>query len=200
MNGASGHGDHLRPNFPEGKVYSGYKNAIRSIEYIDGIKVVRVWSYIAANEGFCRTLDYCSYVPTAFLFSLLEEQPDIVISSSPQLFTAIAGVACSTVRGVPHVFELRDLWPASILATSAMKPGRLYKMLEWMELLLYRRSRRILSFTKSFVAELTRRNVPEEKIDVVINGASLISSSPQPNRDARSSKSLACKDDSSLVT
>jgi len=51
-------------------------------------------------------------------------------------------------------------------------------------LYLYRQSRRIVSFTKSFVPELTRRGVPAEKIDVVINGASLDLFAPQSRRDA----------------
>src|SRR5688572_14607562 len=73
------------PNFPEGKVFAGYKNRLRQVEYIDGIRVVRVWSYVTANEGFLRrTLDYLSYVPTSLFFSLFEERPDVVISSSPQ--------------------------------------------------------------------------------------------------------------------
>ena len=49
------------PNFPQGKVYSGYKNRFKKTEWIDGIKVIRVWTYITANEGFVRrTLDYIS--------------------------------------------------------------------------------------------------------------------------------------------
>ena len=56
------------PNFPYGKVYSGYKNKLWQVEYIEGIKVIRVWSFIAANEGFLkRILDYLSYMITSFL-------------------------------------------------------------------------------------------------------------------------------------
>ena len=39
------------PNFPEGKLYAGYKNRWRHVELIDGIRVVRVKTYITANEG-----------------------------------------------------------------------------------------------------------------------------------------------------
>src|SRR5690554_7520691 len=44
------------PNFPKGKVYDGYKNKLYQTEMIDGIKVIRVWSYIAANEGFVKRI------------------------------------------------------------------------------------------------------------------------------------------------
>ena len=51
------------PNFPLGKVYNGYKNKFYQKEWMEGIKVIRVWSYIAANEGFFkRTLDFISFV------------------------------------------------------------------------------------------------------------------------------------------
>jgi len=50
------------PNFPKGKVFDGYKNKWKQIEYIQGIKVIRVWSYISANEGFIkRIFDYISF-------------------------------------------------------------------------------------------------------------------------------------------
>jgi hypothetical protein len=49
------------PNFLQGKVYSGYWNQLCQKEIVDNIRVIRVWSYIAANEGFAkRNLDYGS--------------------------------------------------------------------------------------------------------------------------------------------
>ena len=41
------------PNFPKGKVFGGYRNRLWQQEQMDGIRVIRVWSYITANEGFC---------------------------------------------------------------------------------------------------------------------------------------------------
>jgi len=56
------------PNFPQGKVYKGYKNRLYQTDMIDGIKVIRVWSYITANEGFVkRVLDVCKF----FIYGIL---------------------------------------------------------------------------------------------------------------------------------
>ena len=61
------------PNFPQGKVYSGYRNRLRQCETMDGIRVIRVWTFITANEGFLkRTLDYASFLPAAFVAALLD--------------------------------------------------------------------------------------------------------------------------------
>ncbi len=172
------------PNFPEGRVYPGFKNRWRSVETLDGIRVVRVKTFISANEGFVlRTLDFLSYFPSALFFSFFEAKPDVVIASSPQLFVAVAGIVYGMLRRVPRVFELRDLWPASILATTGMQPGFAYRMLERLELFLYRHSTRIASLTESFVGELTARGVPRDKIDVVINGANLDLFQPQASKD-----------------
>ena len=78
------------PNFPKGRVYEGYKNKLYQTEWMEGIKVVRVWSYIAANKGFLkRTLDYISYSVTSFLAGLFQKT-DIIIATSPQFFTALS--------------------------------------------------------------------------------------------------------------
>ena len=58
-------------------------------------------------------------------------------ATSPQFFTAVAGWAASAIRGVPFVFELGDLWPASIAAVGAMKRSLALKLVEKLELFLY---------------------------------------------------------------
>lgn len=173
------------PNFPEGRVFPGYRNAWRVRETLQGIRVVRVKTYMARNEGsFRRTLDYVSYMMSSFLFAFAEERPEIVVSTSPHLFVAIGGVLHARLRGVPHVFELRDLWPATIAANTGVGQGRAYRLLEHIELWLYRRSARIMAFTEAYRRDLIRRHIPAEKIDVVINGANLSMFKPAEQRDA----------------
>jgi glycosyltransferase involved in cell wall biosynthesis len=162
------------PNTPRGRVYEGYSNDWRFVEELDGVRVVRVKTYIAPNEGtFRRVLDYLSYMVSSFVNAMLEARPDVVISTSPHLFVPVAGMAAAGVFRVPHVFEVRDLWPASIAAATRLGRGRIYRMLERLELFLYRRSRRVIAFTPAYVEDLVRRGVPEDKIDVVLVGANL---------------------------
>ena len=42
------------PNFPKGKVFGGYKNKLYQQEIVEGIKVIRVWTYISENKGFAN--------------------------------------------------------------------------------------------------------------------------------------------------
>ena len=59
------------PNFPEGRLFPGYRNSWRRVEVLDGIRVVRVKTFITANEGVLkRTLDYLSFMLMATVMSL----------------------------------------------------------------------------------------------------------------------------------
>src|SRR5262245_6871742 len=83
------------PNFPQGRVYPGYRNSWRTVETMDGIRVVRVWTFIAPNRGFLkRIVDYVSFAVTAFIAGLAEKS-DIIVATSPQFFTTFAGLGLS---------------------------------------------------------------------------------------------------------
>jgi len=159
------------PNFPKGQIFSNYRNRFWQTEAIDGIRVVRVWSYITANEGFLRrTLDYMSFMLSGFLASLFVRKVDIVIGTSPQFFTVCATYVASQFKRVPWVFELRDLWPESIRTLGALENSQLLDLLERLELFLYRKANQIVSVTESFKCNLVGRGIDANKISVVTNG------------------------------
>ena len=83
------------PNFPNGKIFDGYKNSWFTHEIVDGIQVIRVKTYIAANVGFVkRTLDFMSFMFMSALVGFFVKRPAVVVATSPQFFTAIAMVGC----------------------------------------------------------------------------------------------------------
>ena len=169
------------PNFPEGKLFPGYRNAWRQVEVFDGIRVVRVKTYITANEGVLkRTLDYLSFMLMGFLGGLLEKRPDVVVATSPQFFAAIGGWALSVAKWRPFVFEVRDLWPASIIAVGAIKKSPVIRFLEHVEMFLYRRADTIIPVTHAFKREMIECGIDASKISVVINGVDVSRYTPLP--------------------
>ncbi len=169
------------PNAPRGKLYAGYENRLWQSEMRDGIRIVRVWTYITANEGFLRrTLDYISFMISAVLAAPFIRKPDLVVGTSPQFFTACAAYLVSRYKFIPFVFEVRDLWPESIKAVGAMKEGRLLRALEALELYLYHRANRIITVTNAFRTNLQDRGVDGEKITVITNGVDLSQFSARP--------------------
>ncbi|HYW35127.1 MAG TPA: glycosyltransferase family 4 protein, partial [Balneolaceae bacterium] len=171
------------PNFPQGQVYEGYSNRLIQKEIIDGIQVIRVWSYIAANKGFIkRALDYISFAFSSFWAGLFRRS-DVIIATSPQFFTTWTACALSTLKREPWVFELRDLWPESIKAVGALEDGLIYDILEKIELFLYDHADLIIPNTPAFKDRLIERGVDQEKIRVIPNGANLKLFKPQKKNE-----------------
>ncbi len=169
------------PNFPAGRLFAGYRNPLFQREWMDGVETIRVWTYITANKGFARrTLDYLSFMVSGFLVSLFLPRPDVIVATSPQFFTACAAYVLSLFKRRPFVFELRDLWPDSIVAVGAMGESGAIRALRRLEYFLYRKAARIVSVTKSFKVVLCSNGIPAEKIAVVRNGADLSGFTPGP--------------------
>ena len=169
------------PNFPKGVVYPGYRNRLWQSEVIEGIRVVRVWSYITANEGFVRRiLDYISYFVAAVAAAPFVKGVDLVVGTSPQLFTACAAYAVSRTKRVPFVFELRDIWPELIKVVGALREGLLLRLLERLELFLYRKAALVVAVSNPFKANLTKRGIDPNKIEIITNGVDTSRFKPQP--------------------
>lgn len=178
------------PNFPEGRVFAGYRNRWYARERIDGIDVVRVKTFIAPNRGVVRrTLDYLSFMASGALAGLVQRRPDVVVATSPQFFAAVGGWVVAALRRRPFVFELRDLWPESIRAVGALRPSLPLRIVERLELFLYRRSEAVVALTEAFKTNLVRRGVDPCKIAVVRNGVDLSRYSPR-SRDVATERRL----------
>jgi len=167
------------PNHPNGIVYPGYRNAILQWEKIDGIRVLRVKTYLSPNKGFGRrTLNYLSYMISAVTFCHMVKDVDVVVSTSPQFFCGMAGYFVSRLKRKPWVLEIRDLWPESIIAVGAVSNRKVIRFLEWLETFMYRNAARIVSVTDSFKSHIVKRGIPPERISVITNGADLERYSP----------------------
>ena len=161
------------PNFPHGKVYAGYKNKLYQSKVVNGIKVIRVWSYMSSNSGFTkRVLDYFSFACMSFIVGIFQKH-DVIIATSPQFFTTWSGWALSKVRRKPWIFELRDLWPESIKTVGAIKQGRVIDFLERIELGLYKSCDKVVAVTDAFKNNLITRGIKKDKIEVVTNGSNM---------------------------
>ena len=162
------------PNHPRGKVYGGYKNRLYFTEVVEGIKVVRVWTYVTANEGFFkRTANYVSYMVAAIIAAPFLHSTDVVLSTSPQFFNGLAGYFVSRIKRAPWILEIRDLWPESILAVGAIRNKTIIRMLEYLEMFAYRKADRIVPVTDAFAQYMIDKGIDGAKIEVIKNGVDL---------------------------
>lgn len=169
------------PNFPSGKVFPGYSNRWYQREQMNGIEVVRVKTYITANERFLRRIvDYLSFMVTGTVAALIQKKPDVIVATSPQFFCGIAGMLAAMIRSKRFIVEIRDLWPDSIVALGMMRRSIGVRFLEWLERLLYKRADSIVVVTEAFKRIISDRCTDPSKIEVVLNGVDSAKFFPAP--------------------
>ena len=159
------------PNFPDGQLFEGYKNRWFQTEQMDGITVIRVWSFMTRNAGFVlRLLDFLSFMVSGFLGGLRVRDADIIIGTSPQFFTVCAAYCLAKVKQRPFVFEMRDIWPESLQAVGMSNAGLSVRLAAPLADYLYRRADHLIVVTHSFKAYLQDRGVSGERVTVIPNG------------------------------
>lgn len=172
------------PNVPDGVVYPGYRNCWKRREQLNGVTVIRIWTYIAPNKGTLRRIaNYLSYMVTAFWHCLWMKKPDVMIATSPQFFCGWAGVLVHWVRRFPFVLEIRDIWPESMSAVDAGLPGPLLKIIGVMEKIMYKSAGHIVTVGQGYAEKLEERGVPRDKIDIVMNGVDSTLFYPRPRNE-----------------
>jgi glycosyltransferase involved in cell wall biosynthesis len=173
------------PNHPNGIVPPEYRRALRRMiarETVDGTKVVRSWLLPFPNrKPYERMLNYASFFASSAITGTFLSRPDAVIASSPQLLVALAGWWIARCKGVPFVFEVRDLWPESLVGVGlADQNALLYRLLARIAAFLYRRSDQIVVVTHAFKHHLVKHwNVSPQKISVIPAGVETDVFSPQ---------------------
>ena len=104
--------------------------------------------------------------------ALFLKKPDVYIVTSPSIFVGISAIIVSKLKRVPFIFEVRDLWPESAVATGVLNNKFLLNILYWLEYRLYKYSEKIVVLTPAFKENIEKR-FPEfiGKIEIITNGA-----------------------------
>ncbi|HXM23194.1 MAG TPA: glycosyltransferase family 4 protein [Terriglobales bacterium] len=164
------------PNHPTGIVPPEYRRKFSRLvtrEDVEGVDVVRTWLLPFPNrKAYERMLNYSSFCVSSATTGVFLDQPDVVIASSPQLLVGLAGWWLARCKGVPFVFEVRDLWPESLAAVGVGSSNSvLHRSLAKIAEFLYRSCERLVVVTPAFKEYLVEHwRLPEDKIFVVENG------------------------------
>jgi len=180
------------PNHPNGIVLPNYRGMLRRPvmrEEISGVKVVRTWLFPFPNrKAHERMLNYSSFCVSAATTGMFLPRPDVLIATSPQLLVGLSGWWLARLKGAPFVFEVRDLWPESLVAVGMSNANSmLSRSLGSIAGFLYRRADHVVVVTPAFEDYLVRSwHVPAEKISVVENGVNTDLFSPRLDNVLRS--------------
>ena len=153
------------PHYPSGTIMAPYRNRPWLREQRGGLKIVRSAVYPAANRGFGKRLaDHASFGISALATAGLGGPADVVVTETPPLFTAAAGVGYARLKRAAHVVNVSDLWPASAVALGALRDHRAVAAASALERWIYARADLVVAPTEGIVRRLESTPAADGKV------------------------------------
>lgn len=145
-----------KPNYPDGKIYSGYKGWGTSKEYFDkDIEVFRVPTYPRLKGGSINLIiNYLVFIISGsilFPFLLRKRKFDsiLVFAGSPN--AAIPAIFVKWIKKCQLTIWVQDLWPDSLFSTGHIKNKFLINIIKNIVIWTYKQSDTILVQSHSFI-------------------------------------------------
>lgn len=164
------------PNYPEGKVFPGYKQKWRSKEQHGEVEVLRVplWADHSTSP-VRRILNYASFAFTSSTARGFAKDADVIYVYATQMTPALGPWVWEKFGGAPYVLHVQDLWPDSILESSMVansKAGRIiHAILEPWIRSVYASASGVIGIAPTMVQTLVKRGSEESKTALVYNWA-----------------------------
>lgn len=163
-------------HYNTGKKRDRYKGKFIYIDqYSAKTAVIRCHVSEAYNVNFLgRLWGYLSFVFSSIYAGLFRTKGkyDVLLVTSPPLFVGITAYLLSLVKGIPFIFEVRDLWPESAIDTGVLKNKFIIRFAYWFESFMYKKATLINVLTPAFRDKLIQNKaVPAEKVIMIPNAA-----------------------------
>jgi len=139
------------PNHPHGVMPPEYRGHIYEDDRSNSYRVLRVWVKASQEKTQQTRMEfYLSYMALATAMAPVAGRADIVLATTPPLFTGVAGAALARLNRAPLVLDVRDLWPAAAVSLRQISDGTTLKLAEWLERRLYREAAAVVAVTRPF--------------------------------------------------
>lgn len=173
--GLAAMGHHLEvvtgfPNYPQGRLYPGYRVRMTQRESIDGISILRLPVFPSHDESALRrTASYLTFGASAALLAPLQITPPDVIYVYNLITLGLASRLARWLHGCRIVLDVQDIWPESVSSAGMIKNRWLLRPLgQWCDW-EYRRVDHLTVLSPGFKHRLVDRGVSEGQVDVIYN-------------------------------
>jgi colanic acid biosynthesis glycosyl transferase WcaI len=178
------------PNYPEGRVFEGYRGKLFQRETIDGVYIVRTWLYATTRKNFwMRAVSFFSFTVSSLLGGLFAiKRPDVIYTILQPLTLGPVSWAIGKKTRAPVVLNIQDIHPEAAVAVGALRNPQAIHFLDWLEKWNYCHTEHTIVISESFRGNLMAKGVPAAKISVVPNWADpdFIQPGPKENEFRRS--------------
>ena len=147
------------PNYPEGKIYKGYKFGKRRKEIWNGIEIIRIPLIARGKNSIRLALNYLSFVVSGWFWKVFTRlKADLVFSYEVSPMTQVlVGCWYAKRRKIPHYLYVQDLWPENVEIVTGIKSKAILNPISKMVNEIYKKSDLIFATSESFVSEIQKR-------------------------------------------
>jgi glycosyltransferase involved in cell wall biosynthesis len=143
-------------------------------ERIGGVRFVWLRTFPYRGNTWRRMVNMASYALVVTLAQIGRPAPDVVVGSTVHPFAALAGWVIARLRGARFVYEIRDLWPQTLIDLGAMSPASPVARGLWaIESFLVRRAETVIALLPGVATYLESRGLPADHVVYLPNGADL---------------------------
>lgn len=158
------------PVAPYFRIWAGYRGRMFMREKINGVDILRTYLYVPERPGRARNrvLFDSSFALSAMIGGLVSGPIDVVIAISPPLQIGLTAWTLARMKRAKVFLQIKDLVPDAAIAAGMLLPNaRAARMGYALERAVYRRMDRIGVICEGFRANLIKKGVPADKIDLV---------------------------------
>lgn len=158
------------PNYPERRIYEGYRGKLYATEMRNGVRVQRCYVWVRPRPGLVtRMLLDGSFVLTSFVRAIGFWRPDVILLTSPPLPVSIPAALLGFLLRCPVILNLQDILPEAAVHTGLLKNQRAIALFEHLERFAYASATRISVIADGFVENLRSKQVPLAKMTLISN-------------------------------
>lgn len=158
------------PNYPAGKEYKGFEQKSLKVQHKENVTYLPIL-LPKTQSILTRGLSYISYFFTSLFYTMfLKYKYDLILSSSPPMFTALGAVVLSKIKKKPLILDIRDLWPDIGIELNIIKNPVLISLLKSIDKFILGSISNAIVPLESFRKRLINKNA-ELSTHIILNGA-----------------------------
>ncbi|MBD2681995.1 MULTISPECIES: glycosyltransferase family 4 protein [Nostoc] len=172
------------PNYPERRIYDGYRGKWYVTEQKNGVTIQRSYVRIKSKPNVVdRLLLELSFVFTSLPQVFKGDRPDAIVLTVPPLLGILPATIFSCLYNCPLILNVQDILPEAAVRVGLLKNKWMIRTLAALEKFAYRTAQKISVIADGFSENLVNKGVPVNKLVCIPNWVNINFIRPLPKHD-----------------